>query len=148
MRKLFLGKNVSLHRAIQGSRVILIVILGIVLPCAAAKAQQPDSTGKASTSFPITSLSVVQMTGYPQKPAVLPAETDRRHSSSVRPIIIGAVIGGALGAFIGHETVGAPSSCATSPNYACDHNGFGTFGFALSGAFLGGLAGLVISRWH
>lgn len=60
---------------------------------------------------------------------------------TLRPVILGTVLGAGLGAFVGHQVAGGQTTCPLSPDYPCTARGPGDISGAVSGALIGGLAG-------
>lgn len=138
----------TLHaRTVRATNATFLVIAATCLAEPKAAAQQTGSMSKQSAALGISSPRVVQPTDIQtQRTGSAAAVSNTRRSASVRPIIIGVVLGGAVGAFVGHEVVGAPQSCPTSPGDSCGNSRLGTTGFAVSGALIGGLAAALLTK--
>jgi len=143
-----LSNKVLLRRTSQAARVIVVVLATFILPKSTAAAQQSAPMSGQPPVVGVTTRQFVQRIDIRSKRLASRTPTSLRDSTSIRPIIIGVVLGGAVGALVGHEIAGAPQSCPTSPNHTCGNAKLGTVGFAVSGALIGGIAGFLITRWR
>lgn len=118
----------------------LLVCALSLFPLGTLQSQETRSTSNSGALPSVASIGVAERLGaiesdYAAEPGA--------SQFNFRPVVFGALIGGAIGAVVGHR-VGAPQSCPTSPGYSCDGPPFGTAGGAAIGMALGAAVGVVI----
>lgn len=124
----------------------LVVLLGLLLlPGRASEAQIATQQARFSPA------GTARLLAVPARPLAMrerytmvsrAAAESRKH----RPLLLGALIGGAAGAYIGYEN-GKPESCPTYPGVACQQPRWGTATGAIGGAVVGGIVGFLFEKF-
>ena len=131
-----------LSRVAKASAIVLAVLF---MASTSAAAQQTRSEFAQQP----TRLEAMTRQASPDRASSPRLRVSVAPASRRRHVIVGALLGAIAGAYVGHEIVGAPQSCPTTPGSSCGHNRtLATVGLGVSGAVIGGPTGALVSRWR
>ena len=150
MNEKLLKKSIFVRSVGRMRRIVLASAFALLLPSSLALAQraEPISLNARSTNRTTVQASKAARALVPTRAEWSADVLTPQHTHTARSIILGGAFGGVMGAIVGHQVVRyADVSCPNASIYPCNVPRTKlTLNGVVYGAFLGGVAGAVISR--